>query len=116
MLESKPMTRTSFYLLMGLVALWGTIKYLESKLDDSCQAELTEQTFLESKLASAQKLNVFNAQLLKRLVIDSHTDPALLDLLARHNVTIVASPDETEVSTPPAPAAAPATPVAPAKP
>jgi hypothetical protein len=71
--------------------LLGLIKFAEARLNDSCQVAQLEQNAIDAKLENARQLNVFNAQLLKRLVIDSRSDPALSDLLERHNVTVIAS-------------------------
>jgi hypothetical protein len=113
------MTRTGFYILVGMAVVWGALRASEVMLFDSCKADQVELDSLDVKLESARKLNLFNAQLLRQLVIDSHSDPVLVDLLAKHHVKVVVSPSQPDASTP-APAApgetGPAPPEAPVKP
>lgn len=122
------MNRFTFYFVIVLSVLFALLNVAEYGIYCSWQSTMDQQRDYQLRLASAQRRNTVIEGLLRRLVIDSQTDPALGDLLKKHNIKVTfttagqagaamssgnpppESPASSELATPPEPTPAPSHP------
>lgn len=85
------MSQATFYIVIILAVIYAGFTVSETWMYQRWELASAEQREVQSKLAYAQRLKNFTDQFLRRLAIDSQHDPALADLLKKHNIKVVVS-------------------------